>query len=117
MEKGICSASACSRGGGTPTDRAVRGSPLGAKLDGIYGAEQRGESHHTRTRAEAVAQELLNGDLREGQGRGRLLETRKEVQRGWFAVSDNLEAQGQEELARRTRRFVDEMPPVDGTRA
>ena len=46
------------------TERAVRGNRLPAKFDGIYRAEQRGESHHTRTRAEAVARELLKGDLR-----------------------------------------------------
>ena len=46
------------------TERAVRGNRLPAKLDGIYRAEQRGRSHHTRTRAEAVARGLLKGDLR-----------------------------------------------------
>src|SRR5262249_60408673 len=46
------------------TERAVRGNYLAPKVDGIYRAEQRGESHWTRTRAEAVAGELLKGDLR-----------------------------------------------------
>jgi len=91
------------------TERAVRGNRLPAKLDGIYRAEQRGESHHTRTRAEVVARELLKGDLRIEQGKARLLETRKEVERGWFAVSDILMAEGREELAHQAWRFAAEM--------
>jgi hypothetical protein len=92
------------------TDRAVRGNRLPAKLDGIYRAEQRGASHHTRTRAEGVARDLLRGELRIEQGKTRLLETRKDVERGWFAVSDILMAEGREELAHQAWRFVAEMP-------
>jgi hypothetical protein len=94
------------------TERAVRGDRLPAKPDGIYRAEQRGESHHTRTRAEAIARELLKGDLRIEQGKARLLETRKEVERGWFAVSDILMAEGRKELANEVWRFVAEMTPA-----
>jgi hypothetical protein len=93
------------------TERAVRGTRLPAKLDGIYRAEQRGESHHARARAEGVARELLKGDLRIEPGKVRLLETRKEVERGWFAVSDILMAQGRKELANEVWRFAGEMPP------
>jgi hypothetical protein len=93
------------------TERAVRGNSVTSKLDGIYRAEQRGESHRTRTRAEAVARELLKGDLRIEPGQARLLETRKEVERGWFAVSDILMAKGGDELANDVRRFAAEMPP------
>jgi hypothetical protein len=93
------------------TERAVRGNRLAAKLDGIYRAEQRGESHHVRTRAEAVARELLKGDLRVDQGKARLLKTRKEVERGWFAVGDILAAEGRVELAHQVWRFAAEMPP------
>jgi hypothetical protein len=93
------------------TERAVRGDRLAAKLDGIYRAGRRGDSSHTRSRAEAMARELLNGDLRIEPGKARLLETRKEIQRGWFAVGDILAAQGRVELAQLVWRFVDEMPP------
>jgi hypothetical protein len=93
------------------TERAVRGNSLSAKLDGIYRAERRGESHQTRSRTEAVARELLKGDLRIEQGKGRLIETRREVQRGWFAVSDILAAEGRAELAHQVWRFAAEMPP------
>ena len=84
---------------------------LPAKLDGIYRAEQRGESHHTRTRAEAVARELLNGQLRVDNGKSRLLETRKRVERGWSAVGDILMAEGRKELANEVWRFATEIPP------
>jgi hypothetical protein len=93
------------------TERAVRSNRLSAKLDGIYRAEQRGESHHTRTRVEAVSRELLQGDLRIDQGKAGLLETRKEVQRGWFAVADILAAEGRVGLAHQVWRFAAEMPP------
>jgi hypothetical protein len=92
------------------TERAVRGNRLPAKLDGIYRAEQRGESHHTRARAEGVARELLNGHLRVEKGKARLLETRKEVQRGWFAAGDILAADGRVELAHKIWRFAAAMP-------
>jgi hypothetical protein len=93
------------------TERAVRGNRLPAKLDGIYRAEQRGESHHTRTRVQAVARQLLKGRLRSESGEAGLLQTRKDVQRGWFAVGDILLAQGREELAKDVWQFAAEMPP------
>src|SRR5262249_55795404 len=94
------------------TERAVRGNRLPAKLDGIYRAEQRGESHHTRTRVEGVARELFTGDLRIEQGKARLVETRKDVEPGWFAVSDILMAEGREGLADHAWRFAAEDPPL-----
>jgi hypothetical protein len=69
------------------TKRAVRGNRLPAKLDGIYRAEQRGESHRTRTRAEAVARELLKETF------------------------ESMMAEGRKELAREVWRFAAEMPP------
>jgi hypothetical protein len=93
------------------TERAVRGNRLPAKLDGIYRAEPRGESRHTRARTDAVARELLKGDPRIELGKARLLETRKEVERGWFAVSEILMTEGRKELAHQAWRFAAEMPP------
>jgi Relaxase/Mobilisation nuclease domain len=93
------------------TERAVRGNRLPSKLDGIYRAERRGESHRSLTRAEEVGRDLLKGGLRVEKGKPRLLETRKEVERGWFAVGDILMAEGREELAKRVWRFAAEMPP------
>jgi predicted transcriptional regulator len=93
------------------TDRAVRGENRSPKRDGIYRAELRGESRHTRVRAEAVAAELLKGNLRVEAAKAKLLETRSEVERGWWAVSDILLAEGRPELAAQVRRFSAAMPP------
>ena len=93
------------------TDRGVRGESRSAKPDGIYRAEHRGESRHTRARAEAVATELLKGNLRVEAGKAKLLETRRAVERGWWAVSDILVAEGRPELAAQARRFSAQMPP------
>jgi hypothetical protein len=93
------------------TDRGVRGESRSPKRDGIYRAEQRGESRHTRARAEAVAGELLKGNLRVEVGQVKMLETRRAVERGWWAVSDILASQGRQELAAHVRRFSAQMPP------
>ena len=45
------------------TERAVRGNSHAPKLDGIYRAEQRGDSRRTQDRVHAVARELLRGRL------------------------------------------------------
>jgi hypothetical protein len=93
------------------TDRAVRGERRSPKRDGIYRAELRGESRHARARAEAVAAELSKGNLRLEAGKAKLLETRREVERGWWVVSDILVAEGRPELAAQARRFSAQMPP------
>jgi hypothetical protein len=94
------------------TDRAMRGECRSPKRDGIYRAEQRGESRHTRERAEAVAAELSKGSLRVEAGKAKLLETRRDVERGWWAVSDILVAEERPELAAQVTRFAAQMPPV-----
>ena len=43
------------------TERAVRGENRSPKLDGIYRAEQRGESWRARSRVEEVGREILSG--------------------------------------------------------
>jgi hypothetical protein len=79
--------------------------------DSIYRAERRDESRHTRARAEAVASELIKGNMRVEAGKAKLLETRREVEWGWRAVSDILVAEGRPELAAQVRRFSAQMPP------
>ena len=93
------------------TERAVRGNPHSQKLDGIYRAEQRGESHRTREQVHAVAGELRKGRLQTEPGKARLVETREAVQRGWEAVSELLMAEGRPELAAAVTRFAAQMPP------
>jgi hypothetical protein len=93
------------------TERAVRGENRSPKLDGMYRAEQRGESWRAQTRAEEVNRELLTRGLRADPAKETLIKTRKEVQRGWREVSEILASQGQEELSGRLMRFVSRMPP------
>jgi hypothetical protein len=93
------------------TERAVRGETRTHKTDGIYRATLRGDSTHTRARAESALRDLDKGNLRIEPGKSKLLETRTAVQRGWRATSDILITQGYVELADQVRRFVDQMPP------
>jgi hypothetical protein len=93
------------------TQRHVRGETTPRKSDGIYRASLRGKSTHMRERAEAVARELGKGGLRVEPGKGKLIDTRKEVRRAWQALSDILIRAGQSELATRVKRFADQMPP------
>jgi hypothetical protein len=92
------------------TERAVRGKHDSAKLDGIYRAEQRGASRHTRERVDGIARELLKGNLRVEAGKSKLIETRTAVQKGWWAISEILVAEGQPELAAQVRDFAARMP-------
>ena len=92
------------------TERAVRGESKASKSDGVYRAMLRGDSTHIRARAETLASELLKGNLAAEPGKRKLLETRKDVERGWQATGDILASQGQRELAAHVRRFVEQMP-------
>ncbi len=94
------------------TERAVRGETKLQKTDGIYRAARRGCSTHWRQRAESVAHELAGGGLRTEPGRARLLETRRDVVRGWNEVADDLVLQHQVELAQAVRKFVARMPQL-----
>lgn len=94
------------------TERAARGECRIQKVDPIYRANSRGVSTHTRGRAEAVAAELLRGDLRVEPGKQKLVETRKEIERGWGAVSDILDNERQPVLASEVRRFASQMSPA-----
>jgi len=93
------------------TDRSVRGEIRSPKRDGIYRAEHRGESRHANARAEAVAAEMLKVTLRAEAGKAKLLQTRREVNRGWWAVRDILAAEGRPELAAEVGRFAAQMQP------
>ena len=81
------------------TERAVRGETGKAKKDGIYRAGLRGDATYTRAQAEAVAAELLKENSHVEPGKRTIVETRRQVERGWRATSDILLSQGQPELA------------------
>jgi hypothetical protein len=94
------------------TERAVRGETRKAKKDGIYRASLRGDSTYVRTQAEAVAAELLRGNTRIERGKRTLVETRRQVEKGWHSVANLLAKDGHHDLAGEVRRFVDRMPPA-----
>ncbi len=60
----------------------MRGEARTHKLDGIYRAERRGASVHTRERVGVVSMEMSNGALRIETGKTSLVQTRNEVERG-----------------------------------
>jgi hypothetical protein len=62
-------------------------------------------------RAEATRRDVLGGSPGAEPGKNTLVETRKEVERGWRAVSDMLAAQGHRGLAAEVVRFLDRMGP------
>lgn len=93
------------------TERSVRGQNRSPKLDGIYRAGQRGESRWIRARMEEAGRAFLSERLRADPGKQALMETRKEVERGWWEASQILKDQGQRELAANVLRFVSRMPP------
>lgn len=93
------------------TQRYVRGETSHRKTDGIYRAALRGESTHMRERAESVAQALSKGDMPVEPGKAKLVETRNQLRRAWWAVSQILIRDKQHDLAAQIRRFVEQMPP------
>lgn len=93
------------------TERAVRGESSIRKIDGIYRAMLRGDSSHMRDRVQMLATELSNGNIRVEPGKSKLVDTRKEVERGWQALTGILVRDRHDELANQVIRFVDQMPP------
>lgn len=94
------------------TERAVRGETRSSKTTGIYRAMRRADSTHYRERAESVAREFAQGRLAPEAGKARIVETRKEVVRGWLGFASHLQKEGQHDLAAHVRQFVDRMPPA-----
>ena len=94
------------------TERAVRGMSRTHQKDPIYRAMGRGESTHFEERVKSVASELRSGRINPGDGKLTLLRTRRDIERGWNTVSELLKRDGDLDLARRVRQFVNEMPPA-----
>jgi len=65
-----------------------------------------------RTQAEAVAADLIKGNILTDPGKRSLAQTRREVEQGWRALESILLSEGEKPLATQVRRFVDDMLPV-----
>lgn len=93
------------------TERAVRGQNKCPKADGVFRAMQRGVSTQMQERIRVVAESLGLGGLPLEAGKERLVETRRDVERGWAAVEALVRKDGRHELATRVHRFAGAMPP------
>ena len=93
------------------TDRAVRGENRSPKLDGIYRAEQRGDSWRTRSRLDELNREIPTEKLRDKPAKETLMTTRKAIERGWWEASEILSSQGERVVAKEITQFVRRMPP------
>jgi len=95
------------------TERAVRGQSRTFLPDPVYRVNEdpERESTYLQERAKTIYSDLRqNGHLAPDPGRDMLLATRRAVDRGWRDVALMLAATGDQELAERVQRFVDEMP-------
>ena len=99
------------------TDKAVRGSTRANLSDGKYRAMQRDASrrileHEGATDIERKTAGMERKSASEVSSRESLLHTRDQVERGWMAVAEILERQGEPDLAWYVRRFTETLPPV-----
>jgi hypothetical protein len=94
------------------TERAVRGVNRTPKLDAIYRAMRRGESSHMANRVLEVAEALARGGAMRDPGKGRMMQTRSDVMRGWSCVGGLLRDQGELELLGHLRQFVGAFSPA-----
>lgn len=93
------------------TERAVRGQTVTNKIDGIYRASRRGVSTHMQSRTESAAAEILKRLVARELSKSKMVETRRDVQRGWHVISRLLRDTGRSDLAVQATKFVQQMPP------
>ena len=60
---------------------------------------------------DAASKQMTEGRVAVGPGKRRLLETRWEVNAGWWAAIEQLAKQGEAQLAEGATRFVERMQP------
>lgn len=71
---------------------------------------QRDASNRYFQRARSVYTELESGGVPPEKSSSQLIETRRNVLRGWESVHDILVREGQDDLAGKVLRFIDRMP-------
>jgi hypothetical protein len=94
------------------TEREVRGQSQSPKLDGVFRAEQRGDSSFLRQWDESYEPRSFGKAFQPEKGKSQLLRTRRDVERGWMAVADLASRAGMLELADQVKGFVVQMPSV-----
>jgi hypothetical protein len=94
------------------TERAVRGQYRSSKKDAIYRADLRGASTYMRNYAQRLRDERPRQVPGFQLGLRKLATTRREVQYGWAAVADRLQAAGQTTLATVVHKFAAQLPSV-----
>lgn len=70
------------------------------------------ESTFMRRKVESVAQAIQQGVFTPGQGKEKLVQTRRAVVSDWLSVAERLRSQGEGDLARDVEAFVTAMPAV-----
>jgi hypothetical protein len=91
------------------TERVIRGRANKSKKDGIYRAALRGASTHMEHRFEDAMTCVAERRIPFETGKAKLVETRRSVERGWRAVAQALERQGEPQLSERVSRFIETM--------
>ena len=93
------------------TPRAVRGETRTQKPDGIHRAQLRGDSRHMRERVMSAAVALTRGERIAEPGKGKLMETRRQVRHAWLEISEATIASGQTAVVGQIQQFVAQMAP------
>jgi hypothetical protein len=92
------------------TERAVRGENRTPRKDAIYRTIQRGESTRERKEIDDLVNKSPALLQRFHEGREKLKRTRIEVIKGWYAVAQRIQDEGDYGLAESVRSFVGRMP-------
>jgi hypothetical protein len=94
------------------TERAARGSTHQNRKTGIYRAAKRGESTFLWKRASAVSRSPGESAERDQAAKAQLLESRRQVEAGWWALAEAAHRSGLQDVAREITRFVEQLPRV-----
>jgi hypothetical protein len=93
------------------TKRVIRGKAKESKKDGIYRAAFRGASTYVEHRIEDAMRCVAERRIPLEIGKAKLVDTRRSVERGWRALAQSLERQGERQLSEHVNRFVETMRP------
>jgi hypothetical protein len=93
------------------TERVVRGVTKPQKRDGIYRAMRAGRSTQMQERLASVAAALRAGGIQVEPAKPQIVDTRRNVVRGWLDIRETLRADGREGLVNEVEHFLRDMPP------